>query len=399
MGVEVENEVGDFMKKVLLMKFGELFLKGRNRHDFIVRLKNNIQRKLSGFSCKLEETQGRLILSNYDEVQEGIIIEKLQQVFGLIGVAGAFEFETSLEEIKKRVGELDFFGIKSFKVESKRADKSFPLTSMQLDSELGAAILDKHPNLKVDLYQPEMVVMVEVRTNGRTYIYNKLHTCAGGLPLGSAGKGLLLLSGGIDSPVAGYLMAKRGLEIEAVHFHSYPYTSPQAKEKVIELAKEISSYCGKIRLHIISFTKIQEQIHKNCDEEYMITIMRRIMMRIAEKIARSNDLGAIITGESLGQVASQTMQSMAVTNAVVGLPVFRPLIAYDKEEIMNVARKIGTYETSILPYEDCCTVFLPKNPVIKPTIKRAEFLEKALDIDALVTEAVNNEEILEIDEY
>lgn len=399
MGVEVENEVGDFMKKVLLMKFGELFLKGRNRHDFIVRLKNNIQRKLSGFSCKLEETQGRLILSNYDEVQEGIIIEKLQQVFGLIGVADAFEFETSLEEIKKRVGELDFFGIKSFKVESKRADKSFPLTSMQLDSELGAAILDKHPNLKVDLYQPEMVVMVEVRTNGRTYIYNKLHTCAGGLPLGSAGKGLLLLSGGIDSPVAGYLMAKRGLEIEAVHFHSYPYTSPQAKEKVIELAKEISSYCGKIRLHIISFTKIQEQIHKNCDEEYMITIMRRIMMRIAEKIARSNDLGAIITGESLGQVASQTMQSMAVTNAVVGLPVFRPLIAYDKEEIMNVARKIGTYETSILPYEDCCTVFLPKNPVIKPTIKRAEFLEKALDIDALVEETVNNEEILEIDEY
>lgn len=387
------------MKKVLLLKFGELFLKGRNRHDFISRLKKNILRKLRDFSCKLEETQGRLILSNYDEAQESVIIEKLQQVFGLIGVADALEFDTSLEEIKGRVAELDFSGVRSFKIETKRADKNFPLTSMELDKELGAVVLEGHPSLKVDLYEPEMVVTVEVRTNGKTYIYNKLRACAGGLPLGSAGKGLLLLSGGIDSPVAGYLMAKRGLEIEAVHFHSYPYTSPQAKDKVIELAKEISAYCGKIRLHIVSFTEIQEQIHKNCDAEYMITIMRRIMMRIAEKIARANDLGAIVTGESLGQVASQTMQSMNVTNSVVDLPVFRPLIAFDKEEIMDVARKIGTYETSILPYEDCCTVFLPKNPVIKPTIKRAEFLETALDIDALVTQAVNNEEILTIDEY
>ncbi len=387
------------MKKVLLLKFGELFLKGRNRHDFISRLKNNILRKLTAFSCKLEETQGRLILSGYDEAQEGIIIEKLQQVFGLIGVADALEFETSLEETKKRVAGLNFSGVRTFKIETKRADKNFPLTSMELDKELGAVVLDAHPNLKVDLYESDMVVTVEVRTNGKTYLYNKLHLCAGGLPLGSAGKGLLLLSGGIDSPVAGYLMAKRGLEIEAVHFHSYPYTSPQAKEKVIELAKEISSYCGKIRLHIVSFTEIQEQIHKNCDEEYMITIMRRIMMRIAEKIARANDLGAIVTGESLGQVASQTMQSMNVTNSVVSLPVFRPVIAFDKEEIMALARKIGTYETSILPYEDCCTVFLPKNPVIKPTVKRAEFLETSLDIDALVSQAVNNEEILTIDEF
>ncbi len=387
------------MKKVLLIKFGELFLKGRNRHDFISRLKKNIAQKLRQFPCKLEETQGRLILSDYAEADEGIILAKLQQVFGLIGVADAVEFDTSLQEIEKQVCDLDFGGVRTFRIESKRADKNFPLTSMDLDKHLGGAVLEKWPSLKVDLYEPQMTAFVEVRTNGKTYVYSKLHPCVGGLPLGSGGKGLLLLSGGIDSPVAGWMMAKRGLEIEAVHFHSYPYTSPQAKEKVIELAKEISSYCGKIRLHIVSFTEIQEQIHKNCDEEYMITIMRRIMMRIAERLAVANNAGAIITGESLGQVASQTMQSMNVTNSVVSLPVFRPLIAFDKEEIMGIARKIGTYETSILPYEDCCTVFLPKNPVIKPTIKRAEFLEKSLDIEGLVQTALNNEEILDIDEF
>ena len=270
---------------------------------------------------------------------------------------------------------------------------------MELDAHLGGVLLKKWSHLSVDLYNPNMIVYVEVRTNGKTYIYNKLYQCAGGLPLGSAGKGLLLLSGGIDSPVAGYLMSKRGLRLEAVHFHSYPYTSVQAKEKVLELAKQISTYCGEIRLHVVSFTEIQEQIHRNCDAEYMITIMRRIMMRIAEKICQQNELGAIVTGESLGQVASQTMQSMNVTNSVINLPVFRPVIAYDKEEIMDVAKKIGTFETSILPYEDCCTVFLPKNPVIRPTIKRAEILEENLDVEALVKQAINNEEIVVINNY
>ena len=273
------------------------------------------------------------------------------------------------------------------------------MTSMEIERHLGGVVLDKNPNLKVDLYNPELVINVEIRVNNKTYIYSNLYPCANGLPLGSAGKGLLLLSGGIDSPVAGYLMSKRGLKLEAVHFHSYPYTSAQAKEKVIELAKEISEYCGEIKLHVVSFTEIQEQIHKNCDAEYMITIMRRIMMRIAERLCKENGLGAIVTGESLGQVASQTMQSMTVTNSVVSLPVFRPVIAFDKEEIMNVARKIGTYETSILPYEDCCTVFLPKNPVIRPTISRAEYLEKSLDIDSLVETAVLNEEIIDIKNY
>ena len=386
-------------KRVLLLKFGELFLKGKNRREFLKLLKNNIMLKLKDFKCNLVETQGRLIICDYEIADEDEIVTKVQMVFGLIGVAVALEIDTSLKNIEDEVRKFDFSGMKTFKVETKRADKTFPMNSMELDKYLGGVVLDRHPDLTVDLYHPDVTIFVELRVNGKTYVYRDLLPCAGGLPLGSAGKGLLLLSGGIDSPVAGYLMSKRGLALEAVHFHSYPYTSIQAKEKVIELANLISKYCGNIKLHIISFTEIQEQIHKNCDEEYMITIMRRIMMRIAERLCKANGCGAIVTGESLGQVASQTMQSMTVTNAVVDLPVFRPVIAFDKEEIMDIARKIGTYETSILPYEDCCTVFLPKNPVIKPTIKRAEFLERNLDIDRLVETALNNEEILEIKNY
>lgn len=387
------------MNKVLLLKFGELFLKGRNRIEFLKLLRYNIEQKLKGLTYKLFETQGRLVVSNFSADIEDELISRLQKVFGLIGVASAVEIDTVMEDIEKYVGGFDIENYKTFKIEAKRADKTFPMTSMEIERHLGGVVLDKNPNLKVDLYNPELVINVEIRVNNKTYIYSNLYPCANGLPLGSAGKGLLLLSGGIDSPVAGYLMSKRGLKLEAVHFHSYPYTSAQAKEKVIELAKEISEYCGEIKLHVVSFTEIQEQIHKNCDPEYMITIMRRIMMRIAERLCKENGLGAIVTGESLGQVASQTMQSMTVTNSVVSLPVFRPVIAFDKEEIMDVARKIGTYETSILPYEDCCTVFLPKNPVIRPTISRAEYLEKSLDIDSLVETAVLNEEIIDIKNY
>lgn len=387
------------MNKVLLLKFGELFLKGRNRREFLKLLRYNIEQKLKKLTYKLSETQGRLVVSNFSADIEDELISRLQKVFGLIGVASAVEIDTAMEDIEKYVGGFDVENYKTFKIEAKRADKTFPMTSMEIERHLGGVVLDKNPNLKVDLYNPELVINVEIRVNNKTYIYSNLYPCANGLPLGSAGKGLLLLSGGIDSPVAGYLMSKRGLKLEAVHFHSYPYTSAQAKEKVIELAKEISEYCGEIKLHVVSFTEIQEQIHKNCDAEYMITIMRRIMMRIAERLCKENGLGAIVTGESLGQVASQTMQSMTVTNSVVSLPVFRPVIAFDKEEIMNVARKIGTYETSILPYEDCCTVFLPKNPVIRPTISRAEYLEKSLDIDSLVKTAVLNEEIIDIKNY
>ena len=381
-------------RKVLLLKFGELFLKGKNKRDFEKLLMNNIKSKLEGHDFSLEYTSGRIILENYDEFEESILIEKLRTVFGLIGIAKAVEIDGDYENIKNYVSSISIDG--TFRVSAKRADKRFPMTSVELERNLGEVVLNSNKNAKVDLHTPSVILYVEVRFNGKCYIYHENIKCLGGLPLGSGGEALLLLSGGIDSPVAGYLMAKRGLKLQAVHFHSYPYTSEQAKEKVIELARELSSYVDEIKLHIVSFTKIQEQIHMNCDAEYMITIMRRIMMRIAEKICERENLGAIITGESLGQVASQTMQSINVTNSVVSLPVFRPLISFDKEEIMDIAKSIGTYETSILPYEDCCTVFLPKYPVIKPTIKRAEHLERFLNIKLLVSEAINSEEVMVI---
>ena len=381
-------------RKVLLLKFGELFLKGKNKRDFEKLLMNNVKSKLKGHDFSLEYTSGRIILENYDEFEESILIEKLRTVFGLIGIAKAVEIDGDYENIKNYVSSISIDG--TFRVSAKRADKRFPMTSVELERNLGGVVLNSNKNAKVDLHTPSVILYVEVRFNGKCYIYHENIKCLGGLPLGSGGEALLLLSGGIDSPVAGYLMAKRGLKLQAVHFHSYPYTSEQAKEKVIELARELSSYVDEIKLHIVSFTKIQEQIHMNCDAEYMITIMRRIMMRIAEKICERENLGAIITGESLGQVASQTMQSINVTNSVVSLPVFRPLISFDKEEIMDIAKSIGTYETSILPYEDCCTVFLPKYPVIKPTIKRAEHLERFLNIELLVSEAINSEEVMVI---
>ncbi len=383
-------------RKVLLLKFGELFLKGKNKRDFERLLMDNIRRKLTGYDFSMEYTSGRIVIENYEDIEESVIVEKLKTVFGLIGIAKAVEIDGDYENIKKYVSSIKFSG--AFRVSAKRADKRFPMTSVELERNLGEVLLNSNENLKVDLHTPKTILYVEVRFNGKCYIYHENIKCAGGLPLGSGGEALLLLSGGIDSPVAGYLMAKRGLKIQAVHFHSYPYTSEQAKEKVITLARELTDYVDEIKLHIVSFTKIQEQIHMNCDAEYMITIMRRIMMRIAEKICERENLGAIITGESLGQVASQTMQSINVTNSVVSLPVFRPLIAFDKEDIMDIANKIGTYETSILPYEDCCTVFLPKHPVIKPTIKRAEHLEKFLNIDALVKEAIDAEEVMLIKE-
>ena len=378
------------MKKVLLLKFGELFLKGKNKKDFENLLLNNIKAKLSSYEFKISYTLGRMVVSDYDIDDEWAIVEELKTVFGLIGISKAVEIDTSEENIFSYASTISLSG--TFRVNAKRADKKFPLSSMELERKLGEVILTHNENLKVDLHNPEHIVYVEIRFNNKTYIYYETIKCAGGLPLGSAGKALLLLSGGIDSPVAGYLMAKRGLKLEAVHFHSYPYTSEQAKEKVIELGRKLTKYCDEIKLHIVSFTKVQEQIHMNCDSEYMITIMRRIMMRVAEKICKENDLGAIITGESLGQVASQTMPSINVTNSVVSLPVFRPLIAFDKEDIIEIAKEIDTYDTSILPYEDCCTVFLPKYPVIKPTIRRAEYNEKFLNVDALVDEAIATKE-------
>lgn len=382
--------------KVLLLRFGELYLKGNNRNIFENLLITNIKKKLEGESFSFEKTFGRYLITNYDEEREDKIIEKLKQVFGLYSLSRALEVEAELDVIKKEVSKYNI-GDKSFKVFVKRADKQFPLSSMDLAKELGEIILKNNTHASVDLYNPQIEINIDIRLNKKAYIFTDIIKCRGGLPLGSAGKGLLLLSGGIDSPVAGYLVAKRGLELEALHFHSYPYTSELAKEKVISLAKELGEYVGTIKLHIVSFTKVQEQIHMNCAEEYMITIMRRIMMRVAEKICERYSLGAIVTGESLGQVASQTMQSMTTTSGVVKVkPIFRPCLAMDKEDIIKVAYDIGTYQTSILPYEDCCTVFLPKNPIIKPTIERCEREEGKLNVDALVEECLINEEIIEI---
>lgn len=384
------------MKKVLLLRFGELFLKGHNRKIFERKLIDNMKKKLVGEQFSFHITIGRYIIADYAPEREKDIISKLQQVFGLYNLSPAFEVEATQEAIGALVRTIEI-GESPFRVSVKRADKSFPVASTEYSAILGEYILDHNRKATVDLYHPKVEVNVDIRLNQKAYIYYENIPCQGGLPLGTAGKALLLLSGGIDSPVAGYLMAKRGLEIEALHFHSYPYTSELAKEKVLTLAKQLTGYCGTIRLHIVSFTKIQEEIHKHCVPEYMITIMRRIMMRIAEQISEEAGLGALVTGESLGQVASQTMQSMTVTgNVVKKLPVFRPCIAMDKEDIMKIAREIGTYETSILPYEDCCTVFLPKFPVIKPTLKKAEHEETFLNIPDLIAEAIESHEIIEI---
>ena len=382
--------------KVLLLRFGEIYLKGNNRNIFESKLINNIKSMLNGESFKFEKTFGRYIISNYDELREDVIVEKLKKVFGLYSLSRAVEVDAAVASILKEVESVDVAG-KSFKVFVKRADKSFPVKSMDFAKDLGEKLLAKYEDSSVDLYNPDVTIHVDIRLNGKAYIFTDSIKCQGGLPLGSSEKGLLLLSGGIDSPVAAYLVAKRGMAIEALHFHSYPYTSELAKEKVIALARQISEYVGNINLHIVSFTKVQEAIHANCSPEYMITIMRRIMMRIAERICEQNQLGAIITGESLGQVASQTVQSMTVTGGVVkNKPILRPCVAMDKEDIIKVALEIGTYETSILPYEDCCTVFLPKNPVIKPTLERCEREEGKIDVEVLVNECLANEEIIKI---
>ena len=382
--------------KVLLLRFGELYLKGDNRYLFESMLIRNIKNKLVGESFKFEKTFGRYIVSNYDENREDVLVDKLKQVFGLYSLSRATELNADEQQIVDEVRKIEI-GNKSFKVFVKRADKKFPISSMDFAKQLGGVILSRNRNAYVDVYNPQVEINVDIRLNGKAYLFYDNVKCQGGLPLGSAGKGLLLLSGGIDSPVAGYLVGKRGLEIEALHFHSYPYTSELARDKVLTLAKELVPYVGKIKLHIISFTKVQEMIHMNCSPEYMITIMRRIMMRVAERVCNKNNLGAIVTGESLGQVASQTMQSMTVTGSVVEVkPIFRPCITMDKEEIMKISQDIGTYQTSILPYEDCCTVFLPKNPVIKPTIDRCEREEEKLNIEELISECMSGEEIVEI---
>ena len=383
------------MEKSLIIRYSEIHLKGKNIKFFENMLLKNLKNSLSSINCKVTRTRGRYIVEDYDINEEFELIERIKKVFGVHSVSSAYiipaEFETIKETVLKMI---DFNG--TFKVVTNRALKTFPMDSMAISRELGSAILEAYPTLTVNVREPEHVINVDVRENGKAYIFEKIIYCAGGLPTGCSGRAVTLLSGGIDSPVASYLMAKRGLDLEAVYFHSYPYTGDLAKEKVITLAKRIACYTGKLSLNIVSLTEIQETIHDKCSEEFMITLMRRFMMKIAERIANNTHAQAIITGESLGQVASQTIESINVTNEVVSMPVFRPLIGFDKLEIIKIAKEIGTFDTSILPYEDCCTVFLPAHPVIKPKKEIVYKEELNLDIESLIEQAMSSIETIKI---
>ncbi len=383
------------MSRAILIRYGELFLKGNNKNYFEKVLTQNITKHLNGFDYNFTKTSGRYIIDGYDEQIEDQLIDKLTKVFGIHSISPSDMVDSDLESIEKLVSNIVLTG--TFKVKVNRADKTFPLNSQELSARLGGIILAHNEDLSVDLHNPQHVVCVDIRENKKTFVFSESIKGAMGLPLGTGGKGLLMLSGGIDSPVAGFVMARRGLTLSALHFHSYPYTSQQARDKVIELANIMTEYTGHIRLYICSFTHIQEEIHRCCRDDFMITIMRRIMMRIAERLCQKYKLQTIITGESLGQVASQTIESITVTNDVVRtMPVMRPLIAMDKDDIIEIANKINTFNTSILPYEDCCTVFLPDHPVIKPKKQTAEFEESKLDIEKLIEEAMSSIEIVDI---
>ncbi len=381
------------MERTILIRIGEIFLKGNNKNYFINLLKSNIINALKGVKCRFGSSQNRMFVENYDDTDEQEIIRRLTCVFGIFNISPAVKVSTDLEKIADICSELSPKNGK-FRVTVNRADKKINMTSMEIAKRIGGVMLEKSEKRRVDLFNYDFDVNVDIRENGYSYIFYQKVPCAGGLPVGCGGNGMLLLSGGIDSPVAAYVMAKRGVKIYAVHYHSFPFTSEMAKEKVIKLAKIVSRYCGSIELSVVPFTDIQYAIKENCPIEYMITIMRRIMMRIAERLAEEKNCGALITGESLGQVASQTMESINVTNSVVKKPVFRPLIGNDKQDIIEISKKINTYETSILPYEDCCTVFLPKNPVIKPKIALAEEMETNLDIEKLIADALSATETI-----
>ncbi len=384
------------MKKVILLRFGEIYLKGKNKSYFERVLLNNIKNKVKEYGCDVVKISGRYLVANFDDMDLNSIINNLTKIFGLTSLSIATEFDTSKELLEKFLANYKT-DAKTFRVTVKRADKTFSIASNEYEKILGGIVLDANPNLKVCLKNPELELVVEIRENKKTYILTKSIPCCGGMPVGTSGKGLILLSGGIDSPVAGYMMSKRGLELVGLHFHSFPYTSAQAKEKVCKLAKILTDYTGHFKLICCPFTEIQEEIHKHCAPEFMITIMRRIMMRIAKICCDKFGAKAIITGESLAQVASQTIESINVTNdAQTTYPVFRPCIGMDKMEIIEISKKIGTYDTSILPYEDCCTVFLPKNPVIKPHLDKAKREENKLDIEKLINKAIENLEIIEI---
>lgn len=384
------------MSRVIILRYSEIHLKGGNRGFFEKFLMENTQRAIQGISARVEKGGARYIISEFDKKDEGQLIGRLTKVFGFNWLSVAESIENDPDKILEYVQNIKLSNC-SFRVTTRRADKRFPYHSAKFSAMVGEIILNNGENVRVDLDNFDKEVKIDIRENGQTFVYTDSVKCVGGMPVGCAGKAMCLLSGGIDSPVAMYKIARRGAKIFAVHFHSYPYTSERAKMKVIELARILTQYCGKIKLFFVSFTKIQEEIHRKCNPDYMITIMRRIMMRVTERLATKNKCKVIVTGESLGQVASQTMEGITSSNAVVKMPVLRPLIGDDKDDIIEVANKIGTFETSILPYEDCCTVFLPKSPIIKPNLWQVEEEEAKIDVLGLVEECLKNYEIIEIE--
>ena len=388
------------MTEMILLKQGEMVLKGTNRYTFEDKMRANIARRLKRLGkFKVYTRQSTTYVEPQSEdCDMDAAYEAMKHVFGVVGLSRAKACEKTkeamLETAKSYLGDR-LSQAKTFKVESKRADKTFPMTSIALSQWVGGELDDLYPNLTVDVHDPELTVHLEVRDYA-AFVHADPEPGAGGLPVGTSGRALSMLSGGIDSPVASWMMAKRGVALEMVHFYSYPYTSPEARQKVLDLAELLTPWTGRLTVHVVPFTRIQEELRRSCPEDYFTLLMRRFMMRIAEGVARRTGCHAIVTGESLGQVASQTMDAMAVTGAVTQLPVFRPLVGMDKEEVVRLARKIGTFETSILPYEDCCTVFTPRHPRTRPRLEDVEAIEAPLDVEGLVKEALEGIERVQL---
>ena len=385
-----------------LIKYGEIGIKGKNRYLFEDALVRQIRFALKDVDGEfnVHKAQGRVYVDCEGEYDYEETVESLKRVFGIVGICPVVRlqdngFEQLKKDVEKYIGEVYPEKNQTFKIEARRSRKSYPLNSMELNCELGGVILDAYPEMKVDVHNPQIRLNVEVREE--IYLYSEIIPGPGGMPVGTNGSAMLLLSGGIDSPVAGYMIAKRGVKIDAVYFHAPPYTSERAKQKVVDLAKLVARYSGPIRLHVVNFTEIQLAIYEKCPHDELTIIMRRYMMKIAEAFARQDKCLGLITGESIGQVASQTMHSLAVTNEVCTMPVFRPLIGFDKQEIVDISEKIGTYETSVLPYEDCCTIFVAKHPVTKPNLNVIKCSERHLDdvIDEMMERAVSTGETIE----
>ena len=384
------------MKKAIIIRYAELYLKKKNRGYFETIFENNMKKALEGLTFQLHKNSGRYIIDGFDEYDIDEIVERLKKGFGLHTLSVAYVTDTDLDSILE-AALLVCPENGTFKVDSHRGDKRYPMTSVELSRTIGGKILSVRHHLKVDVHNPDGTVHIDVREGGTALVFGEFIEGANGMPVGTAGKGLLMISGGIDSPVAGHMIAKRGMRVECLHFHSYPYTNDQAKEKVIDLATILSQYTGVTKLYTVSVTHIQEEIHEKCKAELMITLLRRFMFRIAERHALHISAQCLITGESLGQVASQTIEGMTSSNSVVEkLPILRPLVGFDKNEIIDRAVKIGTYETSILPYEDCCTVFLPDFPAIRPKLKDILAEEAKLDVEGLIKEAFTTMEKIEL---